>query len=736
MRRASAALLFFVACTSSGDEGPSEATIRDGLTPVGGTGGAPGFEGSLDGASVPPLGDVDPAECHPDLQCDNVEACPPAPAFCGGDPAEDLDFDPTFRDEDDGVGDLDLDADYVRPSGDELDFWPESQTRPFQLRLAETPVAGETLLERDGRAYLEFRYGERTVRVLNDDSPPFDATRPTADVTLRIGSVPVDSVELVPTLEPLRPGSDVFRLASVSVFLANASDSPASEPIANQSTELALPGFDDCKSRAVRRFAEGSYNGQWPADMPPVKFPPIRDNRWSDCSLQQCEDIYHGWLRAHHNVWRAHQMLQILKDVPNNGQRGYAWGRPGRNGQGELASERSSPRHWFGSFSDDAFRQTRTVVNKLWERFRKNKVGALNLDLRCPTSGGNVCATNDAVAAHHVIAGQIDFCDGYFESNGGCLSGWNEELGICFGLSVSGDWSRARLMAHELLHHTTIDGRFVKDKHSHGHGDSCLKNVKILQTMYGYSNIRHFAGVGNCSHNWKGRRNNDSYAYFITEVGDLIYRGEMTTWPAWGDPTPMPPENCDVGTVGCYCDPVDPRFDSPDGDYRADQWCPDDEGETTCQTTKFNAVDIVGICTRCDEIRGGGCECDVDRPCDVGSCWGDSTANGRLTVGRCYEAPPPSWACLADCQALYNRSTARCYHDHPSGRARCIDGVICEEVDEFGCFQQGKVCYDGACITECVTTQDCRYDAQPNELDLDYPSYFSCSVNLFCEPMP
>lgn len=724
-----------LACTSAEDD-PARGSPRDGLTPVGGGGGVEAFEAPPEndfGRLVP---DPDPTDCYPDRDCEGLPDCPEPPAFCSGDPADpESRFDPTFQDARDGVGEFDVHPDYITAAGDGVDFWPSSRTLDFRVRLAQAPVAGETLLERDGRAYLEFSLGERRIRVLNENSPTFGPDEQPADATLYVRRIALDELKFAATIAPDPTGRDELVLTGAGVFLARDSGSPQSEPVADQELGLTLPGFDSCKSQAIRRFAQGSYNGRIPADMPPVEFPPLRDNSLSNCSRDECIDIHLAWMQAHHNVWRARQMTQMLKNIPNNGQRGYAWGRPGRDWQGETVTERASPRHWFGSFSDDAFQQTRTVINKLWDRFTRNKVGSFNLDMRCPTSGGNVCNTSGSVAAHHIVVGQIDYCDPFFEANGGCYGGsWNEELGTCYGFEVSGDWQRAMLVAHELLHHTTVNGIFVKDKHSHGHGDRCLKGVKILQSMYGYNNIRHLAGIGNCGHHYKGRHNNDSYAYFITEVGELVYRGRMKTWPAWGDPTPMPPENCDVGTEGCYCLPVDPRFDAPDGDYRQDQWCPDEGGEMTCQTTKFNASDIVGICTRCDDFRGGGCECDVDRRCDKGSCWGDLTSNGRLTTGRCYEAPPPAWACLADCRALYNTSTARCYHDHPSGRARCIDGLACEEVEEYGCYQQGQVCYDGACITECATTQDCRYDGMANELDLDYPSYYECTPRLFCEP--
>lgn len=683
-----------------------------------------------------PFRDIDPADCYAATNCDAAGRCPALPAYCSDSSDPEFSFVPTFADAPDPGRVTSLDPAFIAPRGDTLDFWPEDRTAPFQVRIVEAPVPGKTLIEGRGGMYLEFTVGRMRIRVINEYSPRFPKTALPADVTLKVAGVALDEVELEKTFGTSGVPGGELSLDSVKVFRSGQAGAPAASPLAEEALGITSPGFDTCEVQAVHQFAQGTYNGTLAIGMPPVRFPPVIDSGYSDCSKDQCIAMYLGWIRSHHNVWRARQMLQLLSSIPNADQREYAWARPGRDWQGQLVTERSSPQHWFGVYSSDALQQTRVALDKLWNRYTSNKVGDFSVKLRCPTSGGNVCATTADVAAHHIVVSQVDFCDPYFNSDGICLIGWDAEEEVCNGVGVSAEWEQAMIVAHEMLHHTTINGAFVQDKHSHGHGDLCLSGLKILQAMYGYANIRHLATHNGCIHDWLARHNNDSYAYFLTTIGDMVYRGQMKTWPAWGDPTPQPPQNCTAGDEGCYCLDVNPMFDAPDGDDRADQWCPDHDGEMTCQKTTFNAGATVGICTKCDSFRGAGCECDDDRPCDKGSCWGSVTANGHQTVGHCYDAQPPSWTCLADCKALYNSPSARCYHDHPSGTARCIDGVICEEPEEYDCYQQGKVCFDGQCITECVGTENCRYDGQPGELDLDYPSYFVCTDELRCEALP
>ncbi|MGH9890599.1 MAG: hypothetical protein ACREA0_01170 [bacterium] len=218
-------------------------------------------------------------------------------------------------------------------------------------------------------------------------------------------------------------------------------------------------------------------------------------------------------------------------------------------------------------------------------------------------------------------------------------------------------------------------------------------------------------------------------------IGDAVYRGDMVEWPLPTPPTPQPPE-CE-GEEGCLCEDTSSwpnhTYFEPDGDWRADRWCGDDDGEMTCVETKFGAQ-TKRICTKCDAVRGPGCECDNQRPCEVGECFGNQTFNGG--VGRCFKEPPLSWACLADCDRLFNSPAGWCYSDYPTGKARCMDR-LCSKPEAFNCNLEGnlegssldnnlegQVCRYGECVVECDTTADCQAKG--------YPGSFVCQSNR-CE---
>ena len=144
--------------------------------------------------------------------------------------------------------------------------------------------------------------------------------------------------------------------------------------------------------------------------------------------------------------------------------------------------------------------------------------------------------------------------------------------------------------------------------------------------------------------------------------------------------------------------------------------CSDHDGEMSCTSTKFGTQSY-GVCTRCEGFeRAGGCTCESTEECAPGlSCFGADTHGGG--IGHCYDAQPPSWACLADCQRLYNDDGARCVQDYPTG-GRCVDS-LCSNPKTFECFQQGMVCRYGDCVVECDSNLDCQ--------ELGYPSdTFQC----------
>lgn len=454
----------------------------------------------------------------------------------------------------------------------------------------------------------------------------------------------------------------------------------------------------DCRSQAVHGF----YNdGMVLPDMPAINFPeqPCDDRG-------RCEATTKAWMRAHYYVWIARLVMHHIAALDHPEKRSWAWTRPGLDSKGKKTTEKSSPEYWFGKYSEKRFWAVKDGIDKLWDVMKSNKTGGIGVKLRCPNSNQteNVCNTAKP-AAHHIVKGYVDLCAAFY-----------------------GDrkpYDQARVVAHELLHHLWIDWDdvwvAVQDKHYHGHGTTCVGSPNTA-AQYGEDKIRHLVTYRNskgssCGHLDRNVRNNDTYAYFIMWMGEMVYNGSMTQWPAPADPTPQPPQ-C-VGDENCLC--VDkntwPGSDpfEPDGDYSAGQWCEDNDGEMTCRATKFGAT-TRGICKKCDDVRGPGCECDNARPCDVGECFGADTFGGG--TGHCFVEPPPKWACLADCDRLLNDDNAWCYADYPTGEAHCMD-YLCTEPVAFNCNKEGKVCRYGECVVECQSNAECQQKG--------YPSYYTCN---------
>jgi len=462
--------------------------------------------------------------------------------------------------------------------------------------------------------------------------------------------------------------------------------------------QLAPEPITGCRAKAVHSFYN---NGLVLPDIPAIEFP---DESCSDEG--ECIDATYAWMRAHYHLWIAQLMVNFIAAKDHSEKRAWAWGRPGINDQGNPITEKTSFEYWFGPYSEKRFQAVKDGLDELWDVMRAARSGGSDLELRCPGSygSGNVCNTVKP-AAHHIVRGNVDLCNGFF------------------GDRAKSD--QARIINHELLHHLWVDwGNVwvaVQDHHYHGHGAACI-GTPDSSAQYGENKIRHLAtylnGYGkNCGHLARNVRNNDTFAFFITWVGASVYNGSMTQWPHPAEPTPHPPQ-C-TGDENCLCDeqetwPLSEPF-VPDGDYSGTQWCYDGDGEMTCRATKFGAT-TKGICKRCDDVRGPGCECDNGHPCDLGSCYGDDTFNGG--TGHCFKDPPPPWACLADCSRLLNDDNAWCYADYPTGEARCIDN-LCTEPEAFNCNLEGKVCRYGDFVVECDDDAACA--------EKGYPPIFHCN---------
>jgi hypothetical protein len=449
-----------------------------------------------------------------------------------------------------------------------------------------------------------------------------------------------------------------------------------------------------------------------PQSFPAFHFPDQPCNDLPDCATAR-----EGWMRAHYFTWAARQVIHLIASQGHVEKKKYLWKRPGLGKDGQSLGQKTSPAYWFGDWSDERFLTVKRAIDKLWGVLSTAETGGIGIELRCPTKNehpGNVCFSKKP-SAHHIVKGKVDLCAGFFEP------GTNEDFV---------DANQGRLVAHELLHHLFVKfGNIwvaVQDTHYHGHGPGCGLEPKT-EPAYGEGRIRHLATYRNsngndCGHPERNIRNNDTYAHFVQEIGSAVYTGRMVKWPLPTPPTPKPPE-CQ-GEENCLCEdksswPLNEYFE-PDGDWRPDRWCPDHDGEMTCMETKYGAQ-TEGTCKKCESFRGPGCECDDQRPCAVGSCFGDDTFGGG--VGRCFKDPPPAWQCLVDCERLFNSEQSWCYSDYPTGRARCMDH-LCTKPEAFACAQQGKVCRYGECVVECESTADCQTKG--------YPGTFTCQSSR-CE---
>gem|GEM_PF-6405743 len=525
------------------------------------------------------------------------------------------------------------------------------------------------------------------------------------DVVLEAKTRRLDQLELVQTyaIEVARDGSAQVAVSAVDLV---AKDDGASVARAVFDPELGLASPPTtCIEHAMVRF------GPLPWDMPPVKFPDI-----DGCNSEDCIAVAHGWLRTHHNAWRANQMFQVLRDMPSY-SRSFFWKQPGLDQHHNELGQRTKPEYWWGGFNSDRFDAIQDGIGTYWAVVKTARIDVIDLTLHCKYNGADPCNTVRPLG-YHTVKGHINVCNQALDFTGTTFANSQEAV--------------TRTVGHEALHHVWLqwgNGKTyaLSDTVTHWHGKYCNTSPDT-HAMYGEDQIRHLATYnhskgGGCNHRKKLYRRVDAYATFAHEIGEMVRARQMWWWPAPAPPTPQPP-SC-VGDPGCLCSDVPQSGPAipPDGDYSIDHYCDDHTGnETTCQTTRFNASDTVGICVECTDVRGPGCECDLSMPCDVGECFGDDTWGGG--VGRCYEDLPPSWACAADCERLFNDPLAYCYNDHLGG-ARCMDSD-CQPWDAEDCYQQGMLCRGGECVVECESQVDCA--------DAGYPSYYECASSGRCEP--
>jgi hypothetical protein len=600
---------------------------------------------------------------------------------------------------------------FLTHDGAQVAFYPEDLPTTWIASLVVDIVDPEDEETTEGRTYADTHAYGHDIRIITNDTPIEDRY-PEDTLVLDAGRLTLDDVELAVRLQlDNAPGA-----APSAELLGYDLITHAGVPVAGQSSPNQ--GFQvplTCPEQALLNF------GPLPSDMPPIKLPIIRPSCQASA---KCIRIVETWIRGHHHAWRANQIIEGLSKM-SAGTRHALWGNSGADKDGEAlgatdGSHPTSPHYWYGAFTDDRWARIKMAQEKLWKIYRTAHTddGAIAIRFRCPTvdgdansvgDPGNICFTSTAnPSAHHFSKGWINVCPRGFDLDAHALQ---------------------KIFLHEPMHHVFATGVAVRDLWTHWHGSTCAASPKT-EFMYGIGRIRELATYLNsqgqgCGHRDISPKTIDAHALFMREIGTRVRNGEMWWWPHI-QASPQPP-TC-TGDPGCLCDEVPtggPQV-APNGDYSPNHHCTDHDGVATCVKTAVTAGAIVGICTRCEDERGPGCECNkIHMPCDVGECFGDDTHGYAAGWGECYKAPPPPWACLADCQRLFNDTGAWCYFDPPAGQPRCMDSE-CDVPTAYNCAIQNQVCRDGTCVAmECGPGTTCA--------DLGYPPYYQCSSSFKCE---
>lgn len=565
-------------------------------------------------------------------------------------------------------------------------------------------VASRVAVEGDSRSLIELQRGPLMVRVSIQPGPSTPGS-----VWLRAPTLPLSQYDLATTYRVTSTG----QLLVTGLELVNGTTGAPVDTAPAAGSVAAAPG--NCEETALVRF------GPIPFGMPSFKWP---ENDF--CSGEQCVQVRLAYVHAVHSTWRTTQIMDIVASYPHSAQRSWAWGRVGMDQDLNPLSERTSPKHWFGAFTPERFAIIRELYQDHLNVLRSAEMDGRDLHLRCPSGGQHGCT--GSYWAHHVVKGYVNLCSELWDDVEG---GTESDLRTYVDHTVG----------HELYHHhyVNIPGmgwKMVKDKLIHKHNSACSSlsfekhYVDWSRRFSDYDHrLVHLASYENsdgetCGHREVALRNVDTYNTFAWLVGRMVYKKDFYYWPQPADPTPQPP-SCH-SSPGCLCDEAGPH-DVPDGDFRSDQFCPDDEGDVVCVKTTFNASSTVGICKRCSDERGPGCACnDFTAPCDVGTCWGDDTGGLNSSVGQCYVGTPPQWACLADCDALFNHGECMLESMAFGHRALCVPGTAGPDV--ANCYE-----YTGHIdpqSLECTDEPQC--DGATTCQSLGYPAYFTCDYGGRC----
>ena len=243
-----------------------------------------------------------------------------------------------------------------------------------------------------------------------------------------------------------------------------------------------------------------------PADMPAPNYPKLYKN----CSSSDIEAFKAAWTLAHHDMWRAEQLMQFINA---SDRRGDLWAFGYINQRGSLGNFTNwSPRAWFGTYQPRRFRLSRRAIDKVWkERFLGGKIGSTRIRIWCRRDSGVQPCHGERRAAHTGV-GTLDICPVFFRHRR--------------------DNFNAQVLIHEMFHWLRIpkSAVWVSDRHDYWRTGCHYRRAQAIYDL----DAAYIGMNGGCRH-WNYNRavlTNDDYGWFAATLGEKIYSGAMRNFPA------------------------------------------------------------------------------------------------------------------------------------------------------------------------------------------------------------
>jgi hypothetical protein len=240
--------------------------------------------------------------------------------------------------------------------------------------------------------------------------------------------------------------------------------------------------------------------GGYPSAMPSTPMPSIKG-----CSSSQRAFLEKAWRLGHFTTWRAKRVVEFVLSQPSS-ERAALWSRDYVAGDNTSAS----PRRWFGNSTSSEASFVRDALRKAEARFRMKGDNVKGVKtLRCGQPGvldnahvdkcpaGNP-GSEGPPSAYHFPIGTVVTCPSFWNDVNNQFIDPNERLR-----------SGAALLVHELMHHLSVNRKYVQDYHGDGAGGHPDKKY------YGLENVNYLAEK---KRNW-AMRNNDTYRFFTRGVG-------------------------------------------------------------------------------------------------------------------------------------------------------------------------------------------------------------------------